>query len=81
MTVNCIRATEMQLTCKNVHRAVSAEAAEAWAQDGAADSCSNATSHVHDAGAGVVNGAGAEQQLAVGAAVYQAYVLSQPARS
>jgi hypothetical protein len=53
---------------QDVHRAVSAEAAEARAQDGAADSRGDAASHVHDARAGVVDGAGAKQQLAVGAA-------------
>ena len=66
---------------RNAHRAVSTEAAEAWAQDGAANSRCNAASHVHDARAGVVDGAGAKQQLAVGAAVYKAYRLSQPART
>lgn len=45
---------------QGLHRAVGAEAAQAGTQDGAADSCGNASSHVHDAGAGVVNGAGAE---------------------
>lgn len=61
------------LNMQSVHRAVSAEAAEAWTQDGAADSRGEATSHVHDAGAGVVDGAGAEQQLAVGAAVMRTH--------
>ena len=44
------------------HGAVRAEAAEARPQDGAAHESSHAASHVHHPGAGVVDGAAAEQQ-------------------
>ncbi len=48
-------------------RAVGAEAAQSRSQDGTADERRRAAHKVHHAGASVVNGARAEQQVAVGA--------------
>jgi hypothetical protein len=50
---------------QGAHRAVSAEAAEAGSEDGAADEGGVAAHHVHDAAASEVDGAAAEQQMAV----------------
>ena len=50
---------------RGAHRAVSAEATEAGAEDGAADESGVAAHHVHDAAAGEVDGAAAKQQVAV----------------
>ena len=61
------------------HRAVSAEAAEAGTEDGAADEGSVAADHVHDAAAGEVDGAAAEQQVAVLPATSVESLLKHPA--